>query len=159
VRQVDGDDENRVTLHFDPEAQKYWEEMFNAIEVGTTDGGALEDVREFAGRCGEHVARLAALFHFFEHWDTFKQLVEDGKAPKTMAIPKHTVEAADKVVGWYLKEFRRVFDPQAQMHEKGAYVLNQFKSLPSDTTTGRVIGLSYPAASKAASSCSSSAGL
>lgn len=131
-----GGDENRVTLHFDPEAQKYWEEMYNNIEAGTADDGALEDVREFAGRYGEHVARLAALFHFFESWDTFKQQAQDGKAPKTMTIPKHTVEAADKLVGWYLAEFRRVFDPQVQMREKGAYVLKQFKSL-LDSMNGR----------------------
>lgn len=126
---MDDRDESRVTLNFDPEAQKYWEAMFNDIEAGTADGGVFADVREFAGRYGEHVARLAALFHFFEHWDTFKQQAEDGKAPKSMEIPKYMVEAADKVVGWYLAEFRRVFDPEAQMREKGAYVLKQFKSL------------------------------
>ncbi|CAB3791783.1 hypothetical protein LMG27177_03090 [Paraburkholderia fynbosensis] len=51
----------RETLHFEPDAQKFWVEMFNAVEGLMAENGAFENEREFANRYGEHVARLSAL--------------------------------------------------------------------------------------------------
>lgn len=112
---------NRKTLHFEPDAQKFWEEMYNAVECGMATKGAFENEREFANRFAEHVARLSALFHFFECGDLVSQIGAD------IAIPKSTVEAAVKVVEWYLNEFRRVFNQEARMREMAEYVLSKFR--------------------------------
>lgn len=114
---------SRTTLHFEPDAQKYWEEKYNAIERGMAAKGKHENEREFANRFSEHVARFSALFHFFEFGDMGSQSGID------MAIPKSTVEAAVNVVEWYLNEFKRVFNQEARMREMAEYVMSKFKSL------------------------------
>ncbi|MEX3938205.1 YfjI family protein [Paraburkholderia sp. BR10937] len=115
--------ENRWTLHFEPDAQKFWEEMYNAIERDMATNGELENEREFANRVAEHVARLSALFHFFECGEM------SNPTNAGVAIPKSTVESAMKVAEWYLNEFKRVFNQEARMREMAEYVLGKFKDM------------------------------
>ncbi|WP_176081436.1 YfjI family protein [Paraburkholderia tropica] len=122
-KSIDGRAENRRRLYFEPDAQKYWVEMYNAVELGTAKNGDFEVEREFANRFAEHVARLSALFHFFERGDL------SSPAGTGLAIPKATVEAATTVVEWYLGEFRRVFNQGARMREMAGYVLAKFKDM------------------------------
>jgi hypothetical protein len=122
-RNTENREENRVTLHFESDAQLHWEEMYNAVERSMATNRSLENEREFANRVAEHVARLAALFHFFEYGN-----VED-KCGAEIAIPKSSVEAAISVVHWYHNEFRRVFNQEARMQEMATYVLSKFKDL------------------------------
>lgn len=120
---------SRTILHFEPDAQKHWVEIFDNVEKKMAEGGDLENEREFANRYGEHVARLSALFYFFEcgEINNIKDMVNLESI--RLAIPKSTVEAADRVIAWYLNEFKRVFNRDARMQEMGAYVLKKLKSM------------------------------
>ncbi|CAG4886665.1 YfjI family protein [Paraburkholderia saeva] len=120
---IENRDANRKTLHFEPDAQKFWEEMYDTVEQGMATKGQFENEREFANRFAEHVARLSALFHFFERGDI------DSQAGADVAIPKSTVEDADHVVKWYLNEFKRVFNQEARMREMAEYVLSKLKGM------------------------------
>lgn len=120
---IESREASRKTLHFEPDAQKYWEEMYNAVERSMAAKGELENEREFANRFAEHVARLSALFHYFERGDIA------GQAGTDVAIPKSTVEDAEDVVRWYLNEFKRVFNQEARMREMAEYVLKKFKDM------------------------------
>ncbi|VVE02039.1 YfjI family protein [Pandoraea anhela] len=122
--------ENRETLYFEPDAQKFWEETYNGIEVAMATKGKFENEREFANRFAEHVARLSALFHFFESGDM------DNPAGAGLAIPKSTVEAAFKVAEWYLNEFRRVFNQETRMREMAGYVLTKFRDMLESVNGG-----------------------
>jgi hypothetical protein len=116
-------DENRKTLYFEPDAQKFWEDIYNAVELDMAPNGTLEHEREFANRIGEHVARLSALFHFFECGD------KNDLTGANVAIPKSTVQAAADIVDWHSKEFKAVFNQEARMREMAKYVLSKLKYL------------------------------
>ncbi len=122
-RNTENREANRVTLHFEPDAQQHWEKLYDGIEFSMAPNGEMENEREFANRMAEHVARLSALFHYFEHGD-----VEDKSGPNT-AISKATVESASNVVDWYYLEFKRVFNQKARMREMAQYVLLKFKNI------------------------------
>ncbi|MCA8008635.1 YfjI family protein [Burkholderia cenocepacia] len=127
---IEGRAENRRRLYFEPDAQKYWVEMYNTVELGTAKSGEFEGEREFANRFAEHVARLSALFHFFECGDL------DNPGSTRFAIPKSTVEAAVKVAEWYLNEFKRVFNEEARMREMAEYVMAKFKDMLESANGG-----------------------
>jgi hypothetical protein len=120
---IENRESTRRTLHFEPDAQKYWEEMYNAVERSMAKKGELENEREFANRFAEHVARLSALFHFFERGEIDSQTAND------VAIPKSTVKDANHIVKWYLNEFKRVFNQEARMREMAEYVLSKLKGM------------------------------
>jgi hypothetical protein len=67
-------DQNRQTLYFTPVAQQYWDNVFNDMERATGDGGRFVHEREFVNRYSEHIARLAALFHFLKALDSPVQM-------------------------------------------------------------------------------------
>ncbi|QCS61935.1 DUF3987 domain-containing protein [Achromobacter denitrificans] len=127
---IEDRDVRRKTLCFEPDAQKFWEEVYDGVEVQMAAKGDFEDEREFANRYAEHVARLAALFHFFEYGSA------TGLTGTDCAIPRSTVEAADKVVRWYLNEFRRVFNQEARMREMAEYILAKLKSMLENKNGG-----------------------
>lgn len=124
---IDDREANRKTLYFEPDAQKFWEDMYNAVEGEMAPKGVFEHEREFANRYAEHVARLAALFHYFEYGQVITTNRTTDQNARELAIPMSTVEAASAVAEWYLGEFRRVFNPEASMREKAEYVLQKLK--------------------------------
>ncbi|PVX97658.1 uncharacterized protein DUF3987 [Paraburkholderia unamae] len=128
--------EHRKTLHFAPAAQQAWEKDFNEMEAATADGGVLVYEREFVNRYSEHVARIAALFHFFEN-DVLAGAGGhvDGDSGD-LAIPESTVTSAMRVVEWYLHEFKKVFNPEAVMKEMATYVMKKFKRMLEDRNGG-----------------------
>ncbi|KAF3462071.1 hypothetical protein GO287_02845 [Ralstonia solanacearum] len=119
--------QGRKTLYFSQTAQQAWEKDFNEMEKATADDGELVYEREFVNRYAEHVARLAALFHFFEHGKLDVDNGSDDTAERE--IPEATVIAAIRVVEWYLKEFKRVFNPEVTMREMARYVLKRLKQM------------------------------
>lgn len=125
---IDERKHNRETLSFEPDAQKHWVEIFDSVEGGMAERGIFENEREFANRYAEHVARLSALFYFFENGEINN--IKDGANRESvrMAIPKSTVEAADRVAAWYMNEFKRVFNREVRMREMAAYVMKKLKS-------------------------------
>lgn len=139
--------QGRKTLYFTQTAQRAWEKDFNEMERATADDGALVHEREFVNRYAEHVARLAALFHFFEHGKLDGENGSDDAAERE--IPEATVTSAIRVVEWYLKEFKRVFNPEVTMRETARYVLKRLKQMLDEKAGGQLLeplggGLSHP---------------
>jgi hypothetical protein len=126
------DFENRkgrwTVLKFSPAAQKRWEEDHDEKERGTAEGGKYANIREFISRYSEHVARIAALFHFFENGVLVAHAHENDEFLRHCEIQEHTVEQAIKICEWYLLQYQRMFDPVAKMEEIAMYVLRQLKS-------------------------------
>lgn len=139
--------QGRTTLYFSQAAQQAWEKDFNEMEKATTDDGKLVHEREFVNRYGEHVARLAALFHFFESGKLDDANGDDDAAARE--IPEATVTSAIRVVEWYLAEFRKVFNPEVTMREMARYVLKRLKQMLDEKNGGELReplggGLSHP---------------
>lgn len=83
-------------LHLDPHAKKAWIAFHDAIELGQRQGGELYDVRDVAAKTADNAARIAALFHVFEH------------GPGGL-IAEETLRRAARVAAWHLSEARRFF--------------------------------------------------
>lgn len=107
-------DKSRITLNFTPEAQCCWENLCGNIERQLLPGGDYFAIRDFASKEGNKVARLAALFHYFNG--------DEGD------IPLHTVEAALAICQWYLNEALRLFAPAPvePQHVLDANLLSQW---------------------------------
>ncbi|MBN3777355.1 DUF3987 domain-containing protein [Burkholderia sp. Ac-20345] len=139
--------QGRKTLYFSQTAQQAWERDFNEMERATADDGILVYEREFVNRYAEHVARLAALFHFFEHGKLDGENGSDDAAERE--IPEATVTSAIRVVEWYLREFKRVFNPEVAMREMARYVLKRLKQMLDGKNGGQLLeplggGLDHP---------------
>lgn len=78
-------------------AKKLWIQFFNSIEAGLSAQGQWSEIRDFASKAAENVARLAALFHLFE-----------GKAGD---ITVENMEQAIEIITWHLQETRRLLTP------------------------------------------------
>lgn len=82
-------------LSMTPAAKSAWVKFHDAIENELRSGGELYDVRDVASKAADNVARLAALFHTFEH--------------NSGDIGLDAVERAGPIVAWHLSEARRFF--------------------------------------------------
>ena len=87
---------NPVLLIFTPEAKIAWIAFHDALEGELRSGGELYDVRDVASKSADNAARLAALFHVFEHGI-------DG------AVGFDSFERASRIAAWHLHEARRFF--------------------------------------------------
>lgn len=76
-------------------AKAAWINYHDLIESQLREGGELYDVRDVASKSAENAARLAALFHFFEH----------GATP----VSVDAFERASRIAAWHLNESRRFF--------------------------------------------------
>lgn len=79
-----------------PEAKPAWVAFHDAIERDLPSGCELYDVRDVASKSADNAARLAALFHVFEH----------GIGG---AIGLDAFERASRIAAWHLHEARRFF--------------------------------------------------
>ncbi|MBR4736139.1 MAG: DUF3987 domain-containing protein [Rhodocyclaceae bacterium] len=79
-----------------PEAKAEWIEFHDAVESELASGGELYDVRDVASKAADNVARLAALFHAFEH----------GTGG---AIKLDSIKRASLIIDWHLNEGLRFF--------------------------------------------------
>lgn len=79
-----------------PDAKAAWIEYHDAIEGELASGGELYDVRDVASKSADNAARLAALFHVFEH--------DTGGA-----VGLDSFEGASRIAAWHLNESRRFF--------------------------------------------------
>jgi putative DNA primase/helicase len=87
---------NPPMMTLTPEAKAAWVEYHDAIESELASGGELYDVRDVASKSADNAARIAALFHVFEHGT-------DG------AIGLEVFEGASRIAAWHLNESRRFF--------------------------------------------------
>ena len=83
-------------LSLSPEARQAWIQFHDAIEGDLGEGGELRMVRDVASKTADNAARLACLFHLFEH------------GPMG-AIGRDHFDRAARIVAWHLSESRRFF--------------------------------------------------
>ncbi len=84
-------------LSFSNSAKKIWIQFFDQIESGLKPQGMWCDIKDFASKAAENVARLSALFHTFNG--------RDGE------ILPDTVEQAIAIIRWHLEETKRLLAP------------------------------------------------
>lgn len=94
-----------TTLTFSSSAFGAWRGFHDAIERDLAPGGELEFVRDVASKAADNVARLAALFHLFEHG-------------RIGPVESDVVESASRIVAWHLNESRRFFGMQGATPEQ-----------------------------------------
>ena len=83
-------------LQFSRAGHAAWVEHYNAIERELRSGGEFENVRDVASKTADNGARLAALFHVFEHGETGEIDEDHATSGCLLAI-------------WYLGEAKRLF--------------------------------------------------
>lgn len=90
-----------VVLELDKDAKNTWIDFVNQIEGDIRPGGCLSEINDFASKVGEITVRVAAIFHYFGR--------QEGH------ISTDTVRRAIDVVCYHIDEFKKIFDPSAQV--------------------------------------------
>lgn len=88
----------RRVLRFALDAQQRWIDGFNLTERQIAPGAPLSSISDFVSKFGDNIARIAALFHFFE-----------GNEGDEISLS--TLLQAIDVGSWYFHEFQRIFPP------------------------------------------------
>jgi putative DNA primase/helicase len=83
-----------VVLDLDPEAKAVWVDFHNTVESELAPGGDMAEARDVASKAADNAARMAALFHVFDH----------GPAG---TIGADLMRRAARIVAWHLYEARR----------------------------------------------------
>ena len=83
-------------LRFDSKGEKRWATFQDEIEMGVSPLGKFAIIRSNAGKAGENVARLAAVFHLFKNGE------------QSRVIDNECLEMAIKFVEWCLYEVARI---------------------------------------------------
>ncbi|MEI6708175.1 MAG: YfjI family protein [Methylococcales bacterium] len=92
---VDQGRQTRPILEFSQEAKNYWFTFRNDVEWDIKTGRYFSDVDDGASKISTNLARMAALFHFFE-----------GRQGDII----HEAEyEAEEICSWYMHEFKRLF--------------------------------------------------
>lgn len=118
------------TISLSDEARKAWIQYYDRIESMLGTDGDFSEIRDVASKTAEQAARIAGIFHFFQHCD-------QGR------IDAETMESATAIAFWHLCEFQRfnatqVHDPDTLALQKlDSWLIDQFKSckLTSISTT------------------------
>ncbi len=93
-----------VPLPLTPEAKVCWVQFHDEVEVRLGVGGDYAEIRDVASKCADNAARLAALFHIFEH---------GGGG----AVGADMMERGCDLAAWHLGEARRFFGEIAMPQE------------------------------------------
>ena len=85
-----------ITLHLSQQAHAAWIKFFNDTEQELGIGGELTDIKDVTSKAADNVARIAALFHVYEHGITG-------------TISEAHILNAGHIMAWYLIESKRFF--------------------------------------------------
>ncbi|MEL6046724.1 YfjI family protein [Stenotrophomonas maltophilia] len=100
----------RDVLVFDEKAALYWKDLARKVEIELGPGLRLRDISDFASKYMEILSRLAALFHYF-------------CGMKGNEISKSTLEAAQSIAVWHLRQYKRLLGDGPPATEQDAYDL------------------------------------
>lgn len=84
-----------MILRLSPQAEQLWFSFYNRTESEMSEIGYLSNMKDYASKMAENMARIAALLHYFEGRN------ED--------ISIKAVEAAIQISAWYVDEYKRLF--------------------------------------------------
>lgn len=93
--------DERICLHFSPEAGQRWIAFYNQVETEMRLLGFLSDFKDYASKIAENMARIAALLHYFNG--------DEGNISLT------AVEAAIEISAWYVDEYIKLFSKQQEL--------------------------------------------
>lgn len=85
----------RMILRLSPQAEQLWISFYNRTESEMSEIGYLSNMKDYASKMAENMARIAALLHYFEGRN------ED--------ISIKAVEAAIQISAQYVDEYKRLF--------------------------------------------------
>ncbi|AZV92451.1 YfjI family protein [Kerstersia similis] len=88
-------------LEFSREAKEIWIRFYNLIESQLAPFGELAEVKDVASKTADNAARIAALFHLYQHG------TDDS-------IGVHAMDSACMVAMWHLGESRRLLTELSQ---------------------------------------------
>ena len=124
---------NLPVLSLSKAAKAIWVRFFNDVETGLTPlQGEWTEIKDFASKAAENVARLAALLHLF--------MGKDGE------VLAESIEQAITIIQWHLAETRQLLAPfQAESQfEDAEKLMNWLLSNQLRHTTPRKIQQSSP---------------
>jgi hypothetical protein len=93
--------QEKLVLKFSEEGKQYWYAFRNQVEYDLNPGRYLSDIDDFASKITTNLARIAALFHYFEG--------QEGD------ISLETVSRAGAVCEWFIHEFKRLFSSMSEI--------------------------------------------
>ncbi len=85
------------TVGLSQEAERLWYEFAAGIERRMAPGSDLADLRGFAGKLGEHAARIAAVLALFADIDAAE--IDDGYLSAGIALARHHLAEALRLYG------------------------------------------------------------
>ncbi|GAB2533581.1 YfjI family protein [Simplicispira piscis] len=96
--------EQRV-LRFSPVAQVRWHDISASYELQMQPNGIFNDMKDFASKAAENIARVAAVLHAFETDDSDE-------------ISDEVLIAANNLVAWHGEQYRSVLTSTNLLEEK-----------------------------------------
>lgn len=90
-----------VILRFSPQAQNYWEQVYNDIERRSSVCGDFYPIKDFSAKFADNIARIAAIFHMVSGYSG--------------DISYNTLYDAVDVHHWYSQEILRLFTPKVDV--------------------------------------------
>jgi hypothetical protein len=108
-------------IKFSPEALKEWKDFQRWVETGLAEGGEFEHMRDWAGKLPGAAARIAGLFHCYEHagkkphehpvslltmdraLSLAKKLSRHALAVYDLMEADVTIEGARKILRWIIR--------------------------------------------------------
>ena len=103
---------SRSTIKFSPEARRRWIAIKNAIVEESRMGGRFNDFLDLAARTPENIARISALFHFFE-----------GRSGD---ISVETLDYACRLCFWHVDQFVQMFSERSTGEEDAQLLYKWF---------------------------------
>lgn len=97
---LDNPEKDKYIVKFSTEARERWLDAFNEIELGIRPEGRFNKIADHASKLADNIARVAALFHYFE--------VGEGE------VSCETLDAAIDLCCWYSDQFYNIFVPPPQ---------------------------------------------
>ena len=98
------DHRDRLAMKFDATAAREWIAAFNDAEQQLGPYGEWSEIKDFVAKAPENAARVAAIFEYFETGSQF--------------ISHQNTIRAIKIVGWYLREFQRIFGREQHLDQE-----------------------------------------
>ncbi|UCQ53887.1 DUF3987 domain-containing protein [Edwardsiella tarda] len=94
--------DERICLHFSPDAGQKWIAFYNEVETEMRLIGFLSDFKDYASKVAENMARIAALLHYFNG--------DEGDISLT------AVDAAIEISSWYVNEYIKLFSKPQEVN-------------------------------------------
>jgi hypothetical protein len=108
-RTTDTADHKLTDMRLDADAEAFWIDAYNEAEEHRGCNGKWEKIDDYAARIPEYVLRMAAGFEYFEN--------------DRCIIGLDMVKRAARVMGWFAREFDRIFGETSHLDDSNEQAL------------------------------------